>query len=113
MYLEVLGGLDGVVARAVGEEVVEDMRRADAVVHPVVEAEALRVGPVDGREVEDILNGNNRQLRGGKGNAAHQESIEIYTQLHAKSKGLRTDRPSRIITHWTKSYCIPPLSLRA
>ena len=33
---------------------------------------------------EDILNGNKRQLRGGKGNAAHQESIEIYTQLHAK-----------------------------
>ena len=34
------GGLDGVVAWGVGEDVVEDVRGADAVVHPVVEAAA-------------------------------------------------------------------------
>ena len=28
---------------------------------------------------EDILNGNLKQLRGGKGNAAHQEPIKIHT----------------------------------
>mmetsp|Transcript_41343 Transcript_41343/g.96670 ORF Transcript_41343/g.96670 Transcript_41343/m.96670 type:complete len:340 (-) Transcript_41343:603-1622(-) len=48
--LEVAGGLDGLVAGRGREDVVEDVRGADVMVHPVVEAKALRVRAVDGRK---------------------------------------------------------------
>ena len=43
--------------------------------------------------LEDILNGNNKQLRGGKGNGAHQKTTN-FIYLHDNSHGNSPkDRP--------------------
>ena len=46
---------------------------------------------------EDIPNGNNRQLRGGKGNAAHQESIENMYMLTRSKIARRSDHYNALL----------------
>ena len=41
---------------------------------------------------EDILNGNHKQLRGGKGNAAHQQTTNFMYMITRTEIGF-TDRP--------------------
>ena len=43
--------------------------------------------PTHTHNPEDILNGNHKQLRGGKGSAAHQQINQPY--IHANSAGDR------------------------
>ena len=42
--------------------------------------------------LEDILNGNHKQLRGGKGNAAHQQTTNFIYMITRPEISRRTDR---------------------
>ena len=44
---------------------------------------------------KDILNGNHKQLRGGKGNAAHQQTTNFIYMITRPETGF-TDRPRNI-----------------